>query len=173
MVTDETGNPATPFAIDAGHFNPVKAADPGLVYDASYMDYVVYTCSFGVTQYFDVAYNCPNSSSLPEPTDLSYPSIQISGLNGTKNIKRTVANVGKRSSDYMFSAKSPEEFSITATPNFLEFNHVGQKISFNITVTVKMGQIPNKYGPDRYYFGWYAWTNQNHVVRSQVAVSFT
>ncbi|MED6133539.1 hypothetical protein PIB30_029233 [Stylosanthes scabra] len=163
-LTDETGNPATPFAI----------ADPGLVYDASYKDYLVYTCSFGVTQYFHATYNCPNSSSLPEPTDLNYPSIQIHRLNGTKNIKRTVTNVGKSSSVYMFSAKSPEEFSITATPNILEFNHVGQKISFNITVTAaKMGQIPNKYGPARYYFGWYAWTHQNHVVRSQVAVSFT
>ncbi|KAL1288946.1 hypothetical protein HN51_057399 [Arachis hypogaea] len=172
-LTDANGDPATPFAIGAGHFNPVKAADPGLVYDASYMDYLVYTCSIGATQYFHVTYKCPNSTSLPEPTDLNHPSIQIHRLNGTKNIKRTVTNVGKSSSVYTFTAKSSEEFSITATPNILAFNHVGQKISFNITVTAKMGQIPNKDGPARYYFGWYAWTNKNHVVRSQVAVSFT
>ncbi|QHO34782.1 Subtilisin-like protease [Arachis hypogaea] len=30
-LTDKTGNPAIPFAIGAGHFNPVKAVDPALV----------------------------------------------------------------------------------------------------------------------------------------------
>ncbi|QHO34776.1 hypothetical protein HN51_028293 [Arachis hypogaea] len=30
-LTDKTGNPAIPFAIGAGHFHPVKEADPGLV----------------------------------------------------------------------------------------------------------------------------------------------
>ncbi|KAL2588792.1 hypothetical protein GLYMA_13G222800v4 [Glycine max] len=169
-LTDETGNPATPFAMGSGHFNPKRAADPGLVYDASYMGYLLYTCNLGVTQNFNITYNCPKS--FLEPFELNYPSIQIHRLYYTKTIKRTVTNVGRGRSVYKFSAVSPKEYSITATPNILKFNHVGQKINFAITVTANWSQIPTKHGPDKYYFGWYAWTHQHHIVRSPVAVSF-
>ncbi|KAK7306427.1 hypothetical protein VNO77_44366 [Canavalia gladiata] len=164
-LTDETGNPATPFAMGAGHFLPEKAADPGLVYDASYMDYILYTCSLGVTQKLNISYNCPKS--LPEPFQLNYPSIQINRLNNTATIKRTVTNVGRSTSVYKFSAISPKEYSITATPNILKFNAIGEQLNFTITVTAN-----NNHSPDQYYFGWYAWTDEHHVVRSPVAVSF-
>ncbi|KAK7412523.1 hypothetical protein VNO78_03987 [Psophocarpus tetragonolobus] len=170
-LTDETGNPATPFAMGSGHFNPKRAADPGLVYDASYMDYLLYTCSLGVTQKLNITYNCPKS--FPELFDLNYPSIQIHGLNYTRTIKRTVTNVGRGRSVYKFSAVSPKEYSITATPNILKFYHVGQKMNFIITVTADWGQIQTKNDADKYYFGWYAWTQGHHVVRSPVAVSFS
>lgn len=85
-LTDETGNPATPFAMGSGHFNPKRAADPGLVYDASYMGYLLYTCNLGVTQNFNITYNCPKS--FLEPFELNYPSIQIHRLYYTKTIKR-------------------------------------------------------------------------------------
>lgn len=169
-LTDETGSPTTPFAMGSGHFRPQRAADPGLVYDASYMDYVVYTCNLGLTQNLSITYNCPKS--LPELIDLNYPSIQIHRLNVTRNIKRTVTNVGRSRSVYKFSAKTPKEYSITATPNILRFNHVGQKINFIITVTASRGQIPTMCDPYKYYFGWYAWTHEHHDVRSPVAVSF-
>ncbi|KAJ1414184.1 Peptidase S8/S53 domain [Sesbania bispinosa] len=169
-LTDETGNPATPFAMGSGHFNPKKALDPGLVYDASYMDYLHYTCSLGVTQKLNITYKyCPNPKSFPEPIDLNYPSIQVHGLNYTKSIERTVTNVGSRSkSVYKFNAKPPKEYSITATPNILKFNHVGQKMKFFITVTANRGQIPAKYDPYKYYFGWYTWTDQHHVAKGQL-----
>ncbi|KAK7245605.1 hypothetical protein RIF29_40452 [Crotalaria pallida] len=169
-MTDETGNPANPFAMGSGHFRPKKAADPGLVYDASYMDYFVYICHLGVSQKLSITENCPKS--LPEPIDLNYPSIQIHRLNVTRRIKRTVTNVGRSRSVYKFSAKPPKEYSITATPNILRFNHVGQKINFTLTVTASRGQIPKKCDPFKYYFGWYAWTHEHYTVRSPVAVSF-
>ncbi|KAK7303041.1 hypothetical protein RJT34_13940 [Clitoria ternatea] len=169
-LTDESGSPATPFAMGSGHFNPIKATDPGLIYNASYNDYLLYTCSLGVTQNLNITHTCPKSYS--EPFQLNYPSIQMHRLNHTKTIKRTVTNVGKSKSVYKFSAKSPKEYSITATPNILKFNHVGQKMNFNITVTENKGQIVTKDGPDKYYFGWYTWSDEHHVVRSTVAVSF-
>lgn len=169
-MTDETGNAATPFAMGSGHFNPKRAADPGLVYDASYMDYVLYTCSLGVTKNLSIAYNCPKS--FLEPNDLNYPSIQINRLNYTRTIKRTVTNVGRSKSVYKFNAMPPKEYFITATPNILKFNRVGQKMNFIITVTTNRDQIPTKHDPYEYHFGWYAWTDKYHIVRSPVAVSF-
>lgn len=170
-LTDETGNPATPFAMGFGHFNPKRAADPGLVYNASYTDYLLYTCSLGVTQKLNVRYNCPKS--VHEPIDLNYPSIQVHRLNHTRTIKRTVTNVGRSRSVYKFIAKSPEEYSITATPKLLKFSHVGQKKNFIITVTANRDKIPKAmFDSNKYYFGWYAWTGEYNVVRSPVAVSF-
>ncbi|KAF7840385.1 subtilisin-like protease SBT5.6 [Senna tora] len=171
-LKDETGKTATPFAYGSGHFQPTKASDPGLVYDASYTDYILHTCSLGETQDLKLTYNCPKPS--PEPYNLNYPSIQIHRLNDTKKtIKRTVTNVGSPNSVYKFSAKPPKEYTIMASPNVLEFDHVGQKKSFTITVIAKRGQVLTNNAPDdEYYFGWYAWTYKHHVVRSTVAVSF-
>ncbi|OIV95735.1 hypothetical protein TanjilG_05283 [Lupinus angustifolius] len=169
-MTDETKNPANPFAMGSGHFNPKKAADPGLVYDASYMDYFIYTCHLGIAQNLTITDKCPNS--LHEPFDLNYPSIQVHKLNVTRTIRRSVTNVGKRRIVYKFIANSPKEYKITATPNILRFNHVGQKINFTITVTARRGHITNKTDPYQYYFGWYAWTHKHYIVKSQVAVSF-
>jgi subtilisin family serine protease len=39
------GSPATPFDIGAGHVNPERAREPGIVYDISTEDYVNYLCS--------------------------------------------------------------------------------------------------------------------------------
>lgn len=85
---------------------------------------------------------------------------------------RGITNVGRSRNVYKFSAVSPKEYSITAIPNILKFNHVEQKMNLTITVTANWSQILTKHGPDKYYFGWYAWTHQHHVVRSSVAVSF-
>ncbi|KAK9123415.1 hypothetical protein Sjap_013017 [Stephania japonica] len=40
-------NVADPFDIGFGHINPLKAMDPGLVYDMSTRDYVTFLCSLG------------------------------------------------------------------------------------------------------------------------------
>ncbi|KAK7306430.1 hypothetical protein VNO77_44370 [Canavalia gladiata] len=82
-------------------------------------------------------------------------------------LKRTVSNVGSSMRVSKFSAISPKEYSITATPNILKFNCVGEQMNITITMTAN-----NKHGPDQYYFGWYAWTDEHHIVRSPVAVSF-
>ncbi|KAK4259491.1 hypothetical protein QN277_005816 [Acacia crassicarpa] len=172
-MKDETGKPATPFAYGSGHFQPLKASDPGLIYDSSYTDYILHTCSLGETQELKLNYHCPNP--LPDPNNLNYPTIQIHRLNGTKKtVSRTVTNVGNPRSVYKFSAQSPKEYTILASPNVLEFEYVGQKKNFTITVMAKRGQLPARIesDEDQYYFGWYAWTHKHHVVRSTVAVSF-
>ena len=169
-ITDQTGIPATPFDYGSGHLNPTKAADPGLVYDASYDDYLLYTCGLGVTQDLNITHICPESA--PESYNLNYPSIQIHALKGSKIVKRTVTNVGDSKSSYTFDANPPKGFSITANPSVLTFDQVGQKKSFTITVSAIRGQVPTKYAPGEYYFGWYTWTHRNmHVVKSPVAVS--
>ncbi|CAL5183682.1 unnamed protein product [Lathyrus oleraceus] len=169
-ITDETGNPTTPFAMGSGHFNPKKASNPGLIYDASFTDYLLYLCNLKLTQNISITYTCPNA--LPQPFDLNYPSIQIHKLDYTKTIRRTVTNVGGSKSVYKFISKPPKEFTIKATPSVLRFTHVGQEMTFVITVTENRDELLSESDSEKYFFGWYSWSDKYHVVNSPVAVSF-
>ncbi|KAM1146016.1 hypothetical protein ACFX2I_037906 [Malus domestica] len=46
-ILDETFKPADVLATSAGHVNPSKANDPGLVYDIQPDDYIPYLCGLG------------------------------------------------------------------------------------------------------------------------------
>lgn len=167
-ITNADGSIATPFSFGSGHFRPTKAADPGLVYDASYEDYLLYLCSHGFS-FTNPVFRCPNKP--PSALNLNYPSIAIPNLNGTVIVKRTVTNVGGSKSVYFFSAKPPMGVSVKANPSILFFDHIGQKKSF--TITVRLGSETTRQGlTKQYVFGWYRWTDGLHLVRSPMAVSF-
>ncbi|XP_058201849.1 subtilisin-like protease SBT5.6 [Rhododendron vialii] len=167
-ITDAAGNPANPFQFGSGHLRPAKAADPGLVYDASYTDYLLFLCGNGVTN-LNPSFKCPKS--LPTSNNLNYPSLAISKLNGTMTVKRTVTNVGGGGKAVYFSSvKPPKGFSVKVWPPILFFNHVGQKKSFTITVRAK-GKAAETIGKNGHAFGWYTWNDGVHVVRSPMAVS--
>jgi subtilisin family serine protease len=74
------GSPATPFDIGAGHVNPERAREPGLVYDISTEDYVNYLCSLNYSSseigvLTKTRVSCPKQ--IPKPGDLNYPSFSV------------------------------------------------------------------------------------------------
>ncbi|KAL5163783.1 Subtilisin-like protease SBT3.18 [Glycine soja] len=96
---------ADPFNMGAGHINPSKAVDPGLIYDIKSTDYVSFLCNMGFTQ---EQINKITDHPSPEPVHasckhlvtktnaiLNYPSITLSNLHSTVTIKRTVRNHNK------------------------------------------------------------------------------
>ncbi|KAJ0013221.1 hypothetical protein Pint_21273 [Pistacia integerrima] len=162
-ITDQLGKVATPFMFGSGHFRPTKAVDPGLVYDASHEDYLLYLCGD------KPKLECPENP--PSPINLNYPSFAIPKLNGTVIVKRTVTNVaGDGKSIYFFRSKPPMGISVKATPSVLFFNHVGQKKSFTIKVKAR-GGMAGKYLKNEYGFGWYSWNDGLHNVRSPMAIA--
>ncbi|KDP21172.1 hypothetical protein JCGZ_21643 [Jatropha curcas] len=169
-ITDSFGKIADPFQLGSGHFRPAKAADPGLVYDASFKDYVQYLCGYDHDGTHKKRFGCPKK---PEPTyNLNYPSIAVSKIKETAVIiKRSVTNVGDENSIYFFTAKPPFGFSIEASPSVLYFDRIDQKKSFNITVRARNFGMAKKIYKDDYAFGWYTWTDNYHYVRSPIAVS--
>ncbi|CAL9241737.1 unnamed protein product [Arabidopsis halleri] len=169
-IQDTTGLPANPFALGSGHFRPTKAADPGLVYDASYRAYLLYGCSVNITN-IDPTFKCP--SKIPPGYNHNYPSIAVPNLNKTVTVKRTVTNVGNgnSTSTYLFSAKPPSGVSVKAIPNVLFFNRIGQKQRFKIVIKPQKNQVMNATEKGQYQFGWFSWTDKVHVVRSPIAVS--
>ncbi|KAI3926606.1 hypothetical protein MKW98_014253 [Papaver atlanticum] len=170
QLTDASGNSVTPFSYGSGHLRPTKASDPGLVYDASYSDYLIFLCSSvgsHEVKKVDPKFRCPNKTS--SPSNHNYPSLAISELNGTMTVTRTVTNVGSSKSSYVSAYKAPEGFSVKISPKTLAFRHVDEKKSFTITVKQRKGKMKPKSG--KYYFGWYRWTDGVHVVRSPLVVS--
>ncbi|KAJ0013219.1 hypothetical protein Pint_21275 [Pistacia integerrima] len=167
-ITDQLGKIATPFMFGSGHFRPTKAVDPGLVYDASHEDYLLYLCSIGIDKP-EPKFKCPENP--PSPVNLNYPSFAIPKFNGTVIVKRTVTNVaGDGKSVYFFRSKPPMGISVKATPSVLLFNHVGQKKSFTIKVKAR-GGMARKYPKNEYGFGWYSWNDGLHNVRSPMAIA--
>ncbi|CAI0560915.1 unnamed protein product [Linum tenue] len=169
-ITDERGHTATPFQFGSGQFRPSKAADPGLVYDASYTDYLLYLCSYGLKNAGE-RFNCPR---FPPPMyDLNYPSVSVPKLNGTLTIKRSVTNVGgDGNAVYFFSAKPPLGMTVTARPSVLFFSRVGERKEFTLTIEARdLKETKEYYGGGGYRFGWYSWRDNYHVVRSPIAVS--
>ncbi|KAG7532573.1 PA domain [Arabidopsis thaliana x Arabidopsis arenosa] len=169
-IQDATGLPANPFALGSGHFRPTKAADPGLVYDASYRAYLLYGCSVNITN-IDPTFKCP--SKIPPGYNHNYPSIAVPNLTKTVTVKRTVTNVGNgnSTSTYLFSSKPPSGVSVKAIPNVLFFNRIGQKQRFKIVIKPLKNQVMNVTEKGQYQFGWFSWTDKVHVVRSPIAVS--
>ncbi|CAI0475255.1 unnamed protein product [Linum tenue] len=168
-ITDQSGDKATPFEFGSGHFRPSRAADPGLVYDASYGDYLLYLCSYGLRN-ADKRFECPEV--LPPTYDLNYPSVSVPKLNGSATVRRTVTNVGGAGkAAYFFGGKPPPGLTVEARPSVLYFSRVGEKKSFELRVTVRNRTAAEGNFRGGYGFGWYAWRDDYHVVRSPIAVS--
>ncbi|CAN1847268.1 Subtilisin-like protease SBT5.6 [Linum perenne] len=168
-ISNQSGDKATPFEYGSGHFRPSKAADPGLVYDASYTDYLLYLCSYGIRN-ADARFKCPESS--PPTHDLNYPSVSVSKLNGTVTVKRTVTNVGGGGKAvYLFGAKAPAGLSVKARPSVLEFGGIGERKSFELTIRVRNLTKAKAGLRDGFGFGWFSWRDDYHVVRSPIVIS--
>jgi Fibronectin type-III domain len=155
-----------PFDYGSGHVRPIHAADPGLVYEASYEDYLLFTCASAGVQ-MDYYYPCPKNP--PQPYALNYPSIAVSRLNDTVSVIRTVTNVGNGSAQYQVSIVNPDGASVHISPRELKFKNVGEKKSFKV-ILKNSGNVMQRNGT--YVAGSYTWSDGVHFVRSTIVVSF-
>lgn len=165
-ITNSLGNISTPFEYGAGHIQPSKAADPGLIYNATYTDYLIFICSSsGVS--LDPSYECP--VVVPSTSELNYPSLTISRLSSstgsTSTVTRTVTNVGADNSTYSIQIENPPGFSVQISPTTLSFSRIGDTQSFTITVQASSNSTD-------FSFGWFAWNDGVHLVRSPIVVSY-
>ncbi|XP_020246054.1 subtilisin-like protease SBT5.6 isoform X2 [Asparagus officinalis] len=162
-ITTAALDPAGPMDIGSGHMRPSHAADPGLVYDATYEDYLLFACS-SINAQMDDSFRCPNNP--PSTFNLNHPSLAVTGLCGAVNVTRTVTNVGQRKARYNVSVVEPNGLKVDIRPNSLTFEEAGEKKSFVITLTA------DAMGSGGYVSGEYSWNDGLHTVRSPILVSF-
>ncbi|CAL9068045.1 unnamed protein product, partial [Musa banksii] len=171
QIMDQQHTTAGFFAMGAGHVNPSKAADPGLVYDLGIDDYIAYVCGkFGNKGVRDIVrdttVDCGKINNITE-SELNYPSIVVAPKNGTAaTVKRTVTNVGQAKSSYTVEVEVPETVSVTVRPPSLSFSEVNQKMSFLVTAKWTTAGLPTRNAE-----GNLKWVSGKRVVRSPLVVS--
>ncbi|KAL6010748.1 hypothetical protein ACLOJK_001190 [Asimina triloba] len=174
----ETGAAATPLAFGAGHINPTKAMDPGLVYDIEYQDYVNFLCGLNYTsKQIKIITRKSNYLCTKASTDLNYPSLTVILDNSTNSagavFRRVLTNVGDSQSVYHAVVKAPEGMRVLVDPPKLKFGREHRKQAFSVTVQIDMAAVTSTnehIGPFGYLF-WYE-KGGNHFVRSPIVSVF-
>ncbi|KAF9660886.1 hypothetical protein SADUNF_Sadunf19G0010300 [Salix dunnii] len=169
-ITDDIFDPVNVFSIGSGHVNPVKADDPGLIYDIQPDDYIPYLCGLG---YNDTAIGiivqrsvtCWNNSSIPE-AQLNYPSFSLNLTSSPQTYTRTVTNVGSLNSSYSAEIIAPQGVDVKVTPGLIQFSEGGPKATYSVTFT-RTANTNLLFSQ-----GFLNWVSADHVVRSPITVLF-
>jgi len=156
-------NPLVIFRQGAGHVAPNKAADPGLVYDAGFNDWLAFLC--GTTNGVGAS-TCAALSGAGfslDPSDMNVASIAIGDLVGAQTVKRTVTNVGGGAATYTPSVTGMAGITVNISPASLTINP-GQRKSFTVTFTRTTAAL------NAYTGGQLTWSDGTHNVRSPLVV---
>ncbi|RWW78600.1 hypothetical protein BHE74_00013173 [Ensete ventricosum] len=172
-----TGEESTPFVRGAGHVDPNRALDPGLVYDSNTDDYLAFLCAIGyspaqiaVFTRNEISVNC-SATELESPGDLNYPAFSVifSSNSDVVTYKRVVRNVGaSAAAAYEAQVSSPPGVDVTVTPSKLVFDTINQSLSYEITFT----SLASEAATGSYAFGSISWSDGAHDVRSPIAVTW-
>ncbi|ONI24475.1 hypothetical protein PRUPE_2G242000 [Prunus persica] len=137
-------NPEAEFAYGAGQIDPVRAPYPGLVYDATELDYIEFLCAQGystkllqsITGHKSCCSSKTNYGALSD--NLNYPSFALSSSNPNSIsgvFNRTATNVGSPRSTYKAKViGATKGLEIKVNPSILSFSSLGQKLSFQVTI---------------------------------------
>jgi hypothetical protein len=152
---------ANPFDFGAGHIDPNKANDPGLVYDISNDEYDAFSCGMDNSAVSQARCDQLEAQGLSfDPSNLNLPSITISRLSRSKTVTRRVTNVGSDTGNYTANVVAPAGVAVQVSPANLSIAP-GQSATFDVTMTFQSGPI------DLWRFGSLTWTdNFDHSVRS-------
>lgn len=153
VLDDPNTVAAVIFRQGAGHVRPNQAANPGLVFDSGYADWLGFLCGTQLPTDFCTSAGVP----VLEPSNFNSASIAISNLTSTKTVKRRVTNVGGNPATYTASFDMPG-FTVSVKPAVLALAH-GETKEIEITVTAMTTPL------NSYRGGQLTWTDGVHRVR--------
>lgn len=135
-ILDQTLLPADVFATGAGHVNPLKANDPGLVYDIEPNDYVPYLCGLNYTDrqvgvILQQRMKCSEVKSIPQ-AQLNYPSFSLRMGSTSQFYTRTLTNVGPVNTTYFAEIDVPLAMGMSVSPAEITFTEVKQKVTYSV-----------------------------------------
>ncbi|KAL6651187.1 hypothetical protein ACP70R_010112 [Stipagrostis hirtigluma subsp. patula] len=172
-ISDVDGKPASYFAMGAGHVNPHRAMDPGLIYNMTAIDYVPYLCGLNYTDkkvstiiYPESPVECAKMPKLQED-DLNYPSITAILDQPPFSVlaNRTVTNVGAPSSTYSVEVDVPATVKVEVNPTKLTFKALEEVQKYAVTIKSADGKMPTGIVE-----GQLRWVSGKYVVRSPILV---
>ena len=156
MTTAYQGHDYDAFNWGAGHVDPNKAVDPGLVFDSNLTDWLSFLK--GQNLYTGTVEPAIDASNL------NSASIAIGDMPGAQTVSRTALSVGSKSETYTFSTTGLP--GISATPSVTSFTAApGSSTPWTVRF-LNTGTPLNTYSK-----GFIIWTgNQGHVVKMAVAI---
>ncbi|KAK2634531.1 hypothetical protein Ddye_029323 [Dipteronia dyeriana] len=173
-MANNTGNYANPHEMGVGEISPLKALNPGLVFETTIKDYFKFLCYFGYSEktirsVTNKNFNCPNISNDKLISNINYPSISISNLDrhrgGVRSIRRTVTNVGSPNATYIARVHAPSGLLVKVIPEKIAFSETIKRVSFKVAFYSKHEASSG------YKFGSITWLDGLHSVRMVFAVS--
>jgi subtilisin family serine protease len=165
VLDGPNNSPTVIFGQGAGHIRPNKAADPGLVFDHGFDDWLAFLC--GTSDRGSVGDSTctalQNAGFSLNPSDLNVASLAIGDLPGTETLTRKVTNVSSTAATYTSSVTGMAGVTAVVTPSSLTLNP-GETKSFTVAFTRTTAAL-NSYSTDS--SGQLTWSESggSHVVR--------
>lgn len=156
-------NPLVIFRQGAGHVRPNNAANPGLVYDSGFNDWLAFLC--GTTTGVSPA-TCTalvGAGYLTDPSNFNGASIAIGDMAGIQTVTRKVTNVGGSAATYTSSVTGMSGITVAVSPASFSINP-GQTQTYTVTFTRTTAAL------NAYTGGQLTWTGGGHTVRSPLVV---
>jgi subtilisin family serine protease len=157
-------NPVLIFRQGAGHVNPNSAANPGVVYDSGWSDWLAFICA---TQPQGLTSTCNalwSSGYSKDASDFNSPSIAIGALAGSQTVTRRITNVSGNPLTLAASVTGLVGITTTVTPASLTLDP-GETKSFTVTFRRTSAPLNNYTG------GQLTWTGGGYSVRSPIVVN--
>ncbi|KAF9604654.1 hypothetical protein IFM89_008985 [Coptis chinensis] len=150
------------FGYGVGQIDPVKAVNPGLLYDALEVDYAEMLCNLNYTAdkiRIITGENITCNASKGGEALLNYPSMAVyyepdSPI--TAYFPRSATNVGFANSTYKATISNQPSLNISVTPNVLSFKSLNEKQSFIVNIT---GGVRQR---SRVVTAWLTWSDVLH-----------
>ncbi len=157
------------FAMGAGHVDPGgkgagSAFNPGLVYDAGFLEYLGFLCDAEPTALSPTT--CPflETNGIPtDASDLNLASIGIGELAGSQTITRTVTSVASKTLKYKVKVKAPAGYDVSVSPSSFTIAP-GESVTYTVTIDNLSGPI------GEWRTGSIEWRSGDYRVYSPVAV---
>lgn len=156
-------DPLVIFSQGAGHVKPNSAADPGLVYNAGWNDWLSFLC--GTTSAVGPA-TCDALKGMGysfDVSDYNGASIAIGAMAGSQTVTRKVTNVGSAAATYTAAVTGMTGITTVVYPASLTLNP-GETKSFTVTFTRTSADL------NVYTGGQLTWTGGSHLVRIPLVV---
>ncbi len=156
-------NPVLIFRQGAGHVQPNRAANPGLVFDSGFNDWLAFICATqpaGLDATCNALWAAGYSKSA---SDLNGASISVGALAGSATVKRSVTNVSGNPATFTASHTGLAGLNVQVTPASLTLG-AGQTGAFTVKFTTVTATPGVTLG------GQLRWTDGTHTVRVPMVV---
>ncbi|PON40527.1 Subtilase [Parasponia andersonii] len=179
MRDERNHRTATVWEAGAGHVDPEKAVDPGLVYDITVDDYVSFLCASNYSnQRIKVVtgkeVDCKKSKVM-NTWELNYPAIVVplsaSGPSKLEvSVPRTVTCVSEGVRSYTVEITKPEGVTVRVVPEKMVFEKKGDKQSYVVKILADDHKRRGSSGTSE--FGLLTWTDRKHRATSPLVVTW-